>query len=190
MKKALFLLASLVALGAHQQQPCPVYGEKADQKDRTFDSLKNRNSPSTVTDNSVTLQTILTPGNDQNRFSPNQYVTVTGYVILVKAGGPENCECHYPDAENLDIHIELAQHPNDKNTQAMVVEINRFTKAQHPEFTVANLKQLTGKKVSVSGWMFFDYDHKQNAVTTNPTGTRLWRYTCWEVHPVLKLTAL
>jgi hypothetical protein len=190
MKTTTFLLLFLFALSAKAQTTCPIYGDKNVTKFRNLDQLKNRNTPGASIDRSVTLQSILTPGNDTTRFNSNQYVTLTGYVILVKAGGPETCECHSKDPNDLDVHIELALNPTDKNAQAMVVEINRYTKADHPEFTVAHLKHLVGKKVSITGWLFFDEEHLQNAVTTNPSGTHHWRYTCWEVHPVLKVTPL
>ena len=187
MKKTIILLACVFTLGAYQN-PCPVYGDKNESKIEDFDKLKNRNVASPTIDNSVTLQRILTPGNDVNRFNSNQYVTLTGYVVVVKAGGPETCECHSSNPNDLDIHIELALHQTDKGPQAMIVEINRYTKASNPGFTVENLKNLVGKKVTVSGWMLFDIEHVHNAVTTNPGGTNNWRYTCWEVHPVLKIT--
>ena len=187
MNKLIFLLVGLITLGTKHQAGCPVSGSSNNTNLKQLDVLKNRNAPGTTIDNSITLARILTPGNDVNRFNSNEYVTVTGFVIKVKAGGPETCECKSTNAQDLDIHIELAAKATDIPTQAMVVEINRFTKASHPEFTVGNLHSLVGKRITVTGWMMFDGEHLHNATTTNPGGSHNWRFTCWEVHPVLKL---
>jgi len=187
MKKILLLIA-LFAFNAKHQNDCPVAGNSNNPDLRQLDILKNRNAPGTTIDNSVTLASILAPGNDANRFNSNQYVSVTGYVIKVQPGEKETCECGLPNPQDLDIHIELAANPTDRGTQAMVVEVNRYTKANHPEFTVGKLQSLIGKKITVTGWMMFDKPHWSNAVTTNPGGARLWRYTAWEVHPVLQIT--
>lgn len=186
MKKLIFLTL-LFGVAYGQTKPCPLFGDKNNAKIKALDLLKNRSTPGALVDNTVTLEKILSPGDDRTRFTPNQYVTITGYVVLVKPGGPETCECHSKNPADLDIHIELALKPTDKGAQAMVVEINRFVKAKNPDFTVAKLKQYIGKKMTVSGWMFFDEEHWQNAVTTNPTGHNNWRYTCWELHPVLTI---
>ena len=166
---------------------CSIYGDKPVHKFQILDSLKNRNFTDSA-DNSVTLEKILSfTGNDEENYSSSQFVRLKGYVVLVKYGGPETCNCHSKDKNDLDIHIELALNPNDKAAKAMVVEINRYTRKDNPEFTLANIKKLIGKEVTVEGFMFFDEEHLQNAVTTNPNGTNLWRYTCWEVHPVMKI---
>ena len=185
MKITIKLLTLSLFLNTYVFAQCPVKGDKPLPKFEHLDSLKNRNYVGTI-DSSVSLQTILTKVNDEKRFKTSQFVKLTGYVILVKAGGSETCNCHSKDPNDLDIHIELGLNIGDKPTQAVIVEINRFTKLTHPEYTVANLKKiLLNKKVVVEGWLFFDEEHKQNAVNTNPNGTNLWRATCWEVHPVL-----
>lgn len=183
----LLTILSLASLQAFSQNPCPVKGDSKSPKLQHLDTLKNRTKPGII-DRTVTLEKILAPGNDLSRFKTSQYVQVTGYVILVKPGGSETCNCHSKDADDLDIHIEIAEKPTDNAKDAMIVEINRFTKLQHPEWTVASLKKLIGKKVTVEGWIFSDEEHKQNAVNSNPSGTDLWRRTITEIHPVLKIT--
>lgn len=169
------------------QAQCSIYGDKPVRKFQILDSLKNRNSTDSI-DSSVTLEKILSfTDDDTKNYSSSQYVTLHGYVVLVKYGGPETCNCHSKNKDDLDIHIELSLNPNDKGAKAMVVEINRYTRSDNPEFTLANIKKLIGKEVTVEGFMFLDKEHLQNAVTTNPDGTNLWRYTCWEVHPVMKI---
>ena len=188
MKTLSTLLLLLAFSITNAQNPCPIKGDKNNPKFQHLDSLKNRNTEGQV-DKSVTLEKILTSGNDEKRFTSNQYVSITGYVILVKAGGSETCNCHSKDPKDLDVHIEIAEKIGDKPTQAVIVEINRLTKADNPEFSVKDVKEkYLNKKVTIEGWMFFDEEHIQNAVNTNPNGTNLWRATCWEVHPVMKIS--
>lgn len=40
-------------------------------------------------DKDVTLDSLLAPGNDENRFNINEAVELTGYVMEVKSGGIE-----------------------------------------------------------------------------------------------------
>lgn len=184
MKKYLILLLLLPLFSIGQ---CSIYGDKPIQKFQVLDSLKNRNITAII-DNSVTLQKILLfNGDDTKKYNSSQYVSIKGYVVLVKWGGSETCNCHSKNKEDLDIHIELSLNETDKGSKAMVVEINRYTRKSHPELNIENIKKLIGKQVTVEGFMFLDDEHLQNAVTTNPKGTNLWRYTCWEVHPVMKI---
>ncbi len=188
----LFLLTLIISLTCKKTySQCSIYGDKNVRKFQLLDSLKNRNCMSSCVDSSVTLEQILSfKGNDVGCYSSDQFVPLTGYVVLVKYGGSETCNCHSNNPSDKDVHIELALDPNDKGVKAMVIEINRYTRRDHPELNLANLKKLIGKKVRSWGYLFLDDEHLQNAVTTNPTGTNLWRYTCWEQHPVMKIELL
>lgn len=172
---------------AKAQNPCDIYGSKKLQKFRTLDSLKNRNFSESGFDPSLTLEAILNfKGDDTKVYNSSQYVSLTGYVILVKAGGSETCNCGSSNPKDKDIHIEIALHPKDKAVNAMVCEINRYTQSDNPEFTLQQVrKKYLGKKVTIQGYLFLDAEHLQNAMTTNPTGKHNWRYSCWEIHPVM-----
>jgi len=185
MKKAILLTSALLLFFAGTGKKCPVKGDSSNKKYQSVDSLKNR----TVSGTSATvlsLTDVLKPGDDTKRYSSKDFVKITGYVFLVKFGGPETCNCHSSEADQKDIHIELvADMKTGSNEKSMIVEINRFTRAQDKSMDYDAVKQLSGKKVEVTGWLFFDAEHKQNAVNTRPNGTSLWRATCWEVHPCL-----
>lgn len=185
MKKTLSTILLIISLCGYSQ--CPVKGDNNKTKFQHLDSLKNRVNVG-KSDLKVTLEMILKTGDDTKRFTDKQYVKLTGYVILVKDGGAETCNCHSKNKVDLDVHIEIAINPDGDAKHAMIVEINRYTKLKNKSYTVSELKKLIGKKVNVEGWLFFDEEHKQNAVNTSPNGTTLWRATCWEVHPVINIT--
>jgi hypothetical protein len=166
---------------------CPTKGDSPKTKLQVLDTLKNRTN---VSKNIVTLNLadVLKPGDDTKRYSENTYVSITGYVFLVKYGGSETCNCHATDKTQLDIHIEIVTDmKTGDNTKAMVVEINRYIRAKDKNMDIDAVKALKGKKVQITGWLFFDEEHKQNAVNTSPKGTNLWRATCWEVHPCMSI---
>lgn len=182
--KSILIALLFVTIHLAAQKPCPIYGDKPVAKFMMLDSLKNRSITTEINSN-IKLEDILTfKGDDTKRYNSSNYVELTGYIILVKWGGAETCNCHSKSKDDLDIHIELALSPDAKPTEAMVLEINRFTKDIRDYKT---LKQLVGQRVTVQGYMMLDDEHLNNAVTTNPKGKRNWRYTCWELHPLLHI---
>lgn len=187
MKKIIFSLLSILISFQQIRSQCPIGGDKQNAKFQHLDSLKNRTIPfSEYT--ILNLADILKPGNDEKRYNTNQFVKIIGYVYLVKFGGGETCNCHTTDKTQLDIHIELVlDMTTGSNTKAMIIEINRFTRNLNKSMDYDAIKLLKGKKVELTGWLFFDEEHKHNAINTNPQGTNLWRATCWEVHPCLSI---
>lgn len=169
---------------------CPAKGDSPKVKLQTLDTLKNRNEVSNIVSD-ISLNDILKSGDDTKRFSDTSYVTIIGYVYDVKYGGAETCNCHTQDKSQLDIHIEIVKDLNDAaGSKRMIVEINRFVRSSKLMMDYPTVKLLKGKKVEISGWMFFDEEHKQNAINTSPKGTNVWRATCWEVHPCMSIHAI
>lgn len=178
----LFIFSFQSAAVPVKSDKCPITGDGRNARMRCDDSLKNRPCVVGTVDNSVTLQSILDKGDDTKRFSTNQYASLVGYINLVKYGGSETCNCHSKDKGDLDTHIEISMNVGDEGKKSIICEITRYNR--DPNLSYTNIKKLVGKKVKISGYLFFDFEHKQNAVNTTPNGTNLWRATCWELHPV------
>jgi hypothetical protein len=189
--KILSVLTLIACLTTLEDGPkCPPKGDSQRVKLQVLDTLKNRNEVSNIV-RTLTLDEVLKTGDDTKRFSDITYVTITGYVYDVKYGGPETCNCHTQDKSQLDIHIEIVKDLKDAaGPKRMIVEINRFVRASKLMMDYPTVKLLKGKKVEISGWMFFDEEHKQNAINTSPNGTNVWRATCWEVHPCMSIHAI
>jgi len=193
MKRVIsFSISILIFITLFEQTTfhCPVTGLKEDGSLPSpdivaLDKLKNRkNSPSTINE-TITLSKILTSGNDRNRFQNNQGAKITGYIFFAKKGGSEDCNCHYGKEEFIDTHIEIALSSGETSKKkVMVVEMTPRFKATHSEWRTNKILALKGKKVTITGWMFFDEKHWQNSKNTNPNGTNLYRATAWEIHPV------
>lgn len=124
---------------------------------------------------------------------PAKAISIIGYVILVKDGGAETCNCKSTDHKMMDVHIELTQDADHtKNTDAIVCEINShikgiMSKAGHDWSMQAIKKAILHQQVRISGYTFLDDHHKQNSEADNPKGTTLWRVTTLEMHPVCKI---
>lgn len=137
----------------------------------------------------ITLNELILSGNG-DQFPMDKAVILTGYVFNVKIGGVETCNCKTKNPDYRDTHIELT--PDSEHTAPefrVIVEvtprIRALMAAKGIDWSTDALKKtLIGHNIKVSGWLFYDAEHKSQAYATNPTGERNWRATCWEIHPI------
>jgi len=191
----------LLFFGANAQAPppnmdnfdgCGMDGSAKTASLKKLNQLKNRyNVPqANQIDPSITLSAILAPGDDRTRWSSSSGAAVTGYVLDVKPGGGETCNCGKTDPAHTDAHIELVLHSGDTaGRQSVVAEVTPRMRAimgtSGTDWSTKTLrKQILGKWVKVQGWMMFDSQHANAAENTNPGGASNWRATAWEIHPI------
>src|SRR5258708_25641439 len=75
-------------------------------------------------DHSITLSALLAPGDDKTRWTSTSGAEITGFVLDVKPGGQETCNCGKTDPVHTDVHIELVLHSTDTlMTKSVVVEV-------------------------------------------------------------------
>ena len=205
MKRFLVLLPlCFLFLGANAQAPpsnmdvfdgCGLEGTAKNASLKKLNQLKNRYTAPQANqiDNSITLSAILAPGDDKTRWSTTSGAEVTGFVLVVKPGGGETCNCGKTDPAHIDGHVELVLNSTDSSgTQSVVVEVTPRLRAimgtNGTDWTTTTLrKQLLRKRVKVRGWMLFDSQHANAAENTNPGGASNWRATAWEIHPVTSI---
>lgn len=174
---------------------CPPEGKTTQPGLVALNRLKNRTTPPlrTNVNPAITLESVLAPGNDINRWSPSQGAVITGFVVAVKPGGPESVNCGAKDPAHTDTHIEVSLAAEDaQGAHHMIVEVSpriRATMAaKGKDWSTANLrKTLVGRKILIMGWMMLDKEHCNASENTNPGGAHNWRATCWEIHPVFAL---
>jgi len=174
----LFLTTALYAA------PCGLHGTaKPGTREYVLNPFKNRSQAPPAVNPSITLEALA----KGERFENTEAASITGYVALVKSGGPETCNCRATDAAHTDTHIALVTDPayaNDK-TKHIVVEVTpRSRRLYHLPSTATLKTQIQHKRVMVTGWLLYDLMHERNAATTNPNGNQIWRLTCEEIHPV------
>jgi len=156
-----------------------------------LNEYKNRYHFPTKSDyaNGITLNELISSGNEE-QFPIDKAVILTGYVFNVKMGGVETCNCKTTDQAYRDTHIELT--PDEQHTgpeYRIIVEVTPRIRAimavKGIDWSTEILKStLIGHTVKISGWLFYDAEHKSQAFATNPTGERNWRASCWEIHPI------
>ncbi|MDQ6651284.1 MAG: hypothetical protein M3Y84_00910 [Acidobacteriota bacterium] len=186
---------------------CPACGTAKDNKHRTLNVQKNRGTAVTSPEK-ITVQEIRDPANDQV-FTPNKKVWVTGFVASVDPGGmPETCNCKRPDLR--DVHINIVADPSEVGDQAkyVVVEFTPrweetfgFDDSNYDAMRQAVTDKIQGKWVKFSGWMMYDFIHANASQSTSPGNPVCpndgqqhpscnWRATPWEVHPVTAYTVV
>ncbi len=200
-KPIILLLLCFSFLGANAQGPppdmdvfdgCGLDGSAKTANRKKLNQLKNRYTAPTNSEinPAITLSAMLAPGNDKTRWSSTSGAEVTGFVLDVKPGGGETCNCGKTDAAHIDAHIELVLNSTDTTgTQSVVVEVTPRLRAimgaSGTDWSTKTLKkQFRHKWVKVRGWMTFDTQHSGVAENTNPGGASNWRATAWELHPV------
>jgi hypothetical protein len=183
-------------------RPCPQEGTAKSETRRALNRLKNRFNLPTDDDIDplVSLQAMLVPGPDLDRFSPKKAATIRGFVVKVSFGGiefGETCNCQSQKKNEVDTHIDLAMHPEAPPNQHVIVEITQrlrlLKKMQDPtvDWSTENIQeQFEGKWVEVTGWLMFDTEHVKQAENTNPGNPKNFRATCWELHPVTSIKRL
>ena len=192
MKKYLISLITILFLlfltnFISAQTPCPVEGSAHLDKDKIANRYKNREIVNYLTqpiDNSITLEKMLEPGDDSKRFNPDSFVKIIGYIVEIKDGGKESCNCETNVDSLKDIHIYVGLTPNADKSECVIVEVTHKWKSLNRGY---NLKQYVGKQVNIYGFIFYDAEHKGNAKNTCSVCTNVWRKTVVEVHPVCKI---
>lgn len=177
--------------------PCKPEGTARSDKVKKLNIDKSRNTAPKAgdIDADVSLAVMLAPGDDEQRFDGKRGATITGYVIEVRHGGKESCNCEATAPEDTDTHIELALSANAPPTQRVIVEVTprlrRQMKQQGVDWSTEALsRKLRGKWVKVTGWLLFDFMHVKQAENTYPGGRENWRATCWEIHPITNIEVL
>jgi hypothetical protein len=174
---------------------CGLAGSAKSQAAKDLNKHKNRYQIPTEgdIDPEASLAAMVAPGSDYDRFDARRAAKVRGFVVDVKSGGKETCNCNSTDPKLWDTHIELALTPDAAENQRVIVEMTprlRMVKAGEDWTTAAITEKFKGKWVEATGWLTFDTAHIPEAENTNPGNPSNWRATCWEVHPVTDITAL
>jgi hypothetical protein len=175
-------------------QTCPSTGDARNPEARQLNLLKNRDTAPTQEqiDGGVTLDAMLAPGDDLDRFDENRGATIQGTVVRVLPGGIESVNCHARDLAHRDTHIELALSPTAVPTDRVIVEVTPFWRQMMArrgiDWSTPRLNvNLVGRKVVVTGWLMFDREHITGSRNTSPGDPRNWRATAWEIHPITEI---
>ncbi len=177
---------------------CGAEGDAKRADVRKLNRQKNRYDfpDSGQINHSITLSSMLAPGNDVNRFSEGDAAEITGFVSAVKVGGYESCNCHATEPQDRDTHIELVTDNLDSSSKDCVIvevtpRLRALMAAKGIDWSTSALRTaLLGHFITVTGWLLFDEEHVREARNTAPGNREDWRATCWEVHPITAIRIL
>ena len=176
-------------------QNCPRAGIALTRRARDLHRLKNRTALPQAADfdSGVTVDELLRPGDDRNRWSTDRAARIQGEVIDVAYAGPEATNCFSPCRR--DIHIMVATRKGVAKNEQVVVEITPYFQRSAPgkglDWSEQALQaQLVGHWCEFEGWLYFDAGHAEESENTTPHKPDNWRATAWEIHPVTKITVV
>ena len=192
---AVVVVLVLITVWLGLAQNCPSVGIALTRRAAQLHRLKNRTAfpRAAEFDLNVTLDKLVTPGNDTHRWSTNRAARVEGEVIDVAYAGSEATNCFNPNRR--DIHIHIATHKGAAKNQQVVLEVTPnwadWASANGLDWSEQTLHaQLVGHWVQFEGWLYFDVGHAEESENTAPGNPENWRATAWEVHPVTKITVV
>ena len=181
------VVAALILFWLILAQNCPSAGIALTSNARRLHRLKNRTALPQAADfdSRVTLDALLQPGDDSNRWSTDRAARIQSEVIDVAYAGPEATNCYSPCRR--DIHILIANHKGAAKNERVVLEVTPNLRVGTKETLQA---QLVGHWCEFEGWLFFDVGHADESENTTPHNQSNWRATAWEIHPVTKITVI
>jgi len=189
------VLVVLIGLWLLLALNCPSIGIALTSNARNLHRLKNRTAIPQAGDfdSGVTLDAVLQPGDDRNRWSTDRAARIQGEVIDVAYARPEATNCYNPCRR--DIHVLIANRKGAAKTEQVVLEVTPNLRdgaaAQGIDWSEQTLQaQLVGHWVEFEGWLFFDAGHAEESEHTSPHNAGNWRATAWEIHPVTKITVI
>jgi hypothetical protein len=145
-------------------------------------------------DTAFTWQNIMGDEENPRRFDTKKAGILRGYIAYISRTNAESCNCNYREEAFHDLHIALVENEADlrDRTKHIIIEITprlrEIMKAQNIDWHFDTLKKWRRKKVTVEGWLFYDWDHGDDAFLRMRDSVNNWRATCWEIHPVTKMT--
>jgi hypothetical protein len=185
------VVALLLTVWLVVARDCPSVGFALTTNARNLHRLKNRTAfPQAVDfDSRVTLDQLLQPGDDRNRWSTERAARIQGQVIDVAYAGIEATNCFSPCRR--DIHILVAKQKDAAKNEQVVVEVTPNLQQQGIDWTEQTLQgQLVAHWCEFEGWLHFDVGHAEESENTAPHNPGNWRATAWELHPVTKITVI
>lgn len=185
------LIAAWLVLGGN----CPNAGIAFTTRARQLHTLKNRAELPRLSDfdSTVTLETLLQPGDDTNRWQTDHAARIQGEVVDIAYARPEATNCF--SLCRRDIHILIAARKGAPKNEQMVLEVTPnlrdWAMKNGMDWSESYLRtQLVGHRCEFAGWLYFDVGHTEESENTAPHKSNNWRATAWEIHPVTEIKVL
>lgn len=178
------MLACNICIAQQGTTKCPPEGSSNSSTIRYANSLKNRDITKGNVDATITLDSLLKGGPDDTaRFSPDKYVTITGWVVEAQDIGPESCNCFSNDSTQWGIEVYIATSLDAWKDSVIVVEITPKFRA----ITHITSDGLFEEKIKISGYLMYNPEARKFALNACKKCHTTDRKTAWEIAPVTEL---
>lgn len=190
---ALIVLLTICWLALAQN--CPSAGIGLTSNAINLHRLKNRTTfpLDSDFDSKASLEELLRPGEDSNRWSTDRAARIHGEVLDVAYAGIEAANCFSPGRR--DIHIVVAKQKGAPKSEQVVLEVTphfqHWARQRGMDWSAETLHaQLVGHWCEFEGWLYFDAGHSEESENAAPGKPGNWRATAWEIHPITKITVI
>ncbi|MGP8217557.1 MAG: hypothetical protein ACLQQ4_18455 [Bacteroidia bacterium] len=182
------LLMSGICLAQSTTEPCPPEGKAISDIGKHVNILKNRDITQGTVNPNIVLDSILKGmPEDTGRYKSTDFVTITGYVLGADDEGPESCNCFSKEESKQNLVLYIGNSPLSGKDSVFFVEITPKFKAKNPEFMP---DALFGQKVTISGYMMYNFEMKKMALNACKKCRTTDRKTAWEICPVTDITLI
>jgi len=166
--------------------PCPPEGQTPSDIGKRINVMKNRDIKQGAVNPNIVIDSILKGmPEDTGRYKPTDFVTVTGFVLGADGEGPESCNCFSKDSSTHNSVLYVGHSMLSGKDSVFAIEITAKYKAAHPHF---NADALFGNKITISGYMMYNFDMKKYALNACKKCRTTDRKTAWEICPVTDVT--
>lgn len=117
-------------------------------------------------------------------------VQVKGFLLMVRPGSAESCNCELTRRVDTDVHLVLVDDIDDGEETSVTAELTPRVRGNgHSDWVFKNAKELEGEYIRATGWLMLDtkHIHQSHRAAGERRNKALNRSTNWEVHPVTKL---
>lgn len=105
-------------------------------------------------------------------------VRVKAYLLMVRQGGKESCNCNLSGVVNNDLHLVFGKKPSALEPQSVTGEITPKIRLNHTGWTKSKLNVIADDEIEVriTGYVLLDTQHVGKSTPV--------RATNWEIHPI------
>ncbi len=176
------ILLGSICSAQENNDTCGPEGHAQSEIERRMDLMKNRDVTEGNPNPDISLDSILKGmPEDTGRYKLSDYATVTGYVLGTDDGGPEACNCFSTDISTHNTILYIGHSLFSGKDSVFIAEITPKFKAAHPGFIADD---LFGLKISISGYMMYNFEMKKMALNGCKKCHAANRKTAWEICPV------
>ena len=189
----LLIFAAALPAAAQDAPICPPQGDAASPEMQDLNEKKARiDAPSdSDVDDTITIESLLEPGDDRLRWQDGQAVSITAFVVAVQDGGMASSNCHSPDPLDHDTVLLLSPSANVSDpSHQMIAAITpgqrQVAAGNRVDWSTRAIRgQYSQQTIVITGWLLFNSEAAASALNTAElAGINIARATAWEVHPV------